>query len=165
MQEQLTDEHRKASALAQQLSDSEPGEERDAALADLDRLLTTHLTVEQQFLTPVLGRGFKGASEFKASTEFKASSEVVPDALPAALAALTHGGPDTDFPAATSMLVKALNEHVHHVEQDLFPLLGQDSSGGPTPSGTGEAMPPGEVAPGVTRDEVAEVEAEHKRGT
>lgn len=165
MLEQLVEEHHKATSLAEQLSASEPGAERDAALAELDRLLTTHLTTEQQLLATVLGQEFKGPTEFKAPAEVPASPEVVPDALRLALAALVNGGPDTDFAAATSALVQALNEHVHHTEQDLFPRW--EAGPADQPQGGGDesdALPPGEVAPNVTPDEVGEVQAEFERG-
>lgn len=168
MYEPLVEEHRQAVALAERLSASEPGAARDAVLAELDRLLSRHLAAEQQYLASALGQRFKAPSEFKAATEFKAAPEaatggVVSDALPPALAALVHGGPDTDVTAATSALVQALNAHVHHTEQDLFPLV----AGAEVPGGEeGEQdLPPADVARDVTPDEVAELEAEHERGT
>jgi Hemerythrin HHE cation binding domain len=151
--EQLVQEHREATALAEQLSNSEPGPDRDAALADLDRLFSKHLALEEQYLGPQLTQRFKAQAEF------------VPDAVPPAMAALVSGGPDVDVAAATSTLVQALQDHVEHTEQQLYPAVGQGDPGGEGGAEpAAEGMPPGEVAHDVAPQDVAEVAAEHERG-
>ena len=59
----LTEEHRKVEAMLAVLADSEPGDERESTVWELEEALSTHMLVEEQFVYPIVKEEL-GTEEF-----------------------------------------------------------------------------------------------------
>ena len=59
----LTEEHRKVEAMLAVLADSDPGDERESTVWELEEALSTHMLVEEQFVYPIVKEEL-GTEEF-----------------------------------------------------------------------------------------------------
>ena len=59
----LTQEHRKVEEMLAVLAESEPGEEREATVAELEDALRTHMLVEERYVYPIV-KDALGTKEF-----------------------------------------------------------------------------------------------------
>jgi len=113
--EHLMEEHRKAESLMQRLADSEEGPERDATLDELEEALRIHMTVEEQYIYPLVN---------SALDEEKAEEAEVEHALARdGLSNLRELRAAPGFGAAVAMLQGGIGHHVEEEEQEIFPQL------------------------------------------
>ena len=115
----LTHEHRKVEAMLAELADSEPGEEREATVTDLEDALRTHMLVEERYVYPIV-KADLGTDEFVG-----ASNEH--DLARAGLEALRNLTDQPGFGGAVEALAGGLHHHVDEEENRIFPAL-RDSS-------------------------------------
>lgn len=113
--EHLTQEHRMAQGLLDQLATSEEGSERMRMLSELESALSTHMAVEEQFLYPIVGEVMGADEEEGAETEH----DLVRDGLGKMRDLLDAPG----FAAAVDMVRAGINHHIEEEEQGIFPAL------------------------------------------
>ena len=111
----LTQEHRKVEAMLAVLADSEPGEEREDTVAELEDALRTHMLVEEQFVYPIV-KDDLGTEEFVgASNEHELTR--------AGLEELRNLIDQPGFGGAVEALAGGLHHHVDEEENQIFPAL------------------------------------------
>jgi hemerythrin-like domain-containing protein len=113
--EHLTSEHRKVEKMMRQLADTDPGDERDRLVAELDEALTIHMLVEEKFLYPIVSSKLDREKEAEAETEHALARDGL-----MTLHDLAHEG---GFGAAVDMLEAGVKHHVKEEEESLFPEL------------------------------------------
>lgn len=113
--EHLTEEHRKAEQLMQQLGASEPGAERDRLIGELEEALTVHMAVEEEFLYPIVAEVIGSEDAEEADAEHDLARD--------GLATLREMASQPGFGAAVDMLKGGIGHHVEEEEQELFPKL------------------------------------------
>ncbi len=112
--EHLTEEHRKAEALLEQLTTAEEGE-RAALLDQLTEALTTHMAVEERFLYPIIAEVIGEEDAEEANDEHDLARGGLADARER----LEEGA----FVAAIETLAAGIAHHVEEEEGELFPKL------------------------------------------
>ncbi len=113
--EHLTQEHRTAESLLSQLEDSEPGEERDRLIGELDDALRTHMAVEERFVYPIVRDTLGDDDADEADNEH----QLARDGLQQLQELSDEGG----FGAAVEMLKAGIQHHVEEEEGEMFPQL------------------------------------------
>ncbi len=113
--EHLTEEHRTAERLLDQLDNSEPGAERDRLVGELDTALRRHMAVEEQFLYPIVKEVIGEDDVTEAENEHELAREGLDN-----LADLADEG---GFGAVVEMLKAGIGHHVEEEENDMFPEL------------------------------------------
>ena len=113
--EHLTEEHRKVEQLLGMLAETEEGPERERALAELESSLSTHMSVEETFLYPIVTKVIGSEDEEEAEVEHGLARE--------GLAKLRELVAEPGFGAAVDMLTAGIGHHVKEEEQELFPQL------------------------------------------
>jgi len=116
----LTQEHRKAEALMEQLKESAAGETRDQLIVELTDALSTHMAVEEQFLYPIVTEVIGEETEAEAETEHGLARE--------GLAKLDQLRDQPGFGAALDMVKAGIAHHVEEEEQEVFPQLRQKAA-------------------------------------
>jgi iron-sulfur cluster repair protein YtfE (RIC family) len=113
--EHLTEEHRKAEQLMKMLLDSDEGAGREQTLAELQKALTKHMAVEEQFLYPIVKRTLGDEPAEEAENEHALARE--------GLDKLAELVSEPGFGAAVEMLQGGIGHHVREEEQEIFPKL------------------------------------------
>src|SRR4051812_28237518 len=113
--EHLSEEHRKAERLMEQLLRSEQGDERDKLIGELDKALDTHMRVEERFLYPIVAEAIDEDTEDEAEIEHSLARQ--------GLAKLQELGREPGFAAAVEMLQAGIGHHVREEESEIFPKL------------------------------------------
>jgi len=116
----LTQEHRKAESLLEQLGSSEPGPERDRLVDELTAAMSTHMAVEERFLYPIVVEVVDRESETEAEVEHDLARE--------GLVKLDQLRSEPGFGAAVDMVKAGIGHHVHEEEQEIFPKLRQKAA-------------------------------------
>jgi hemerythrin-like domain-containing protein len=111
----LTQEHRTAEGLLSQLEDTEPGDERDRLIAELDDALRTHMGVEERFLYPIVREAIGDDDAAEAENEHQLARD--------GLQQLTDLSDEGGFGAAVEMLKAGIQHHVEEEEGEMFPQL------------------------------------------
>jgi iron-sulfur cluster repair protein YtfE (RIC family) len=111
----LTEEHRKVEAMLAVLAESEPGEEREDTLAELEDSLRTHMLVEERYVYPIV-QSDVGTEEFVG-----ASNEH--DLTRSGLEELRNLVDQPGFGGAVEALAGGLHHHVDEEENQIFPAL------------------------------------------
>jgi iron-sulfur cluster repair protein YtfE (RIC family) len=111
----LTQEHREVEAMLAVLADSEPGDEREETVADLEDALRTHMLVEEHYVYPIVKEEL-GTDEFVGATNEH-------DLTRAGLAELRHLMKQPGFGGAVEALAGGLHHHVDEEENQIFPAL------------------------------------------
>lgn len=112
--EHLTEEHRKAERLLEQLTSAEEGQ-RAELLDQLTEALNTHMAVEERFLYPIIAEAIGEEDAEEANDEH----ELARGGLADARERLEEGA----FVAAIETLAAGIAHHVEEEEQELFPKL------------------------------------------
>src|SRR4051812_6107084 len=115
--EHLTQEHRKAEQLMDQLQGTDPGTRRDQLVAELTDALTTHMAVEERYLYPIVTEVLGAETETEAETEHGLARD--------GLAKLDELRAAPGFGAALDMVKAGIAHHVHEEEHEVFPQLRQ----------------------------------------
>jgi len=115
--EHLMQEHRRAEHMMQRLSESEPGQERERLVDELDDALSTHMLVEEQFLYPLVAKVIGGETREEAEVEHSLTRD--------GLMKLQDLSREPGFVAATEMLQAGVAHHVKEEEEEVFPELRQ----------------------------------------
>ena len=111
----LTQEHRKVEAMLAVLADSEPGDEREETVTELEVSLRTHMLVEERFVYPIV-KADLGTEEFVG-----ASNEH--DLARSGLEELRNLIDQPGFGGAVEALAGGLHHHVDEEENQIFPAL------------------------------------------
>jgi iron-sulfur cluster repair protein YtfE (RIC family) len=111
----LTEEHRKAEKLIDELESTEPGKRRDRLVGELTEALRKHMAVEEHFLYPLVQDVMGDEPE----TEAEVEHSLARDGL-AKLDELRHR---PGFGAALDMVKAGISHHVHEEESEIFPEL------------------------------------------
>ena len=111
----LTEEHRKVEAMLAVLADSDPGDERESTVWELEEALSIHMLVEEQFVYPIVKEEL-GTEEFVG-----ASNEH--DLTRSALEQLRNLIDQPGFGGAVEALAGGLRHHVDEEEKQIFPAL------------------------------------------
>jgi iron-sulfur cluster repair protein YtfE (RIC family) len=119
--EHLTEEHRKAEALVEQLANSDPGPQRETTLAELAESLSTHMAVEERFVYPIVVDVVGSEDEEGAENEHELTR--------AGLKKMQELVDAPGFGAAVDMVKAGLAHHVKEEEQEIFPKLRSDAAG------------------------------------
>jgi iron-sulfur cluster repair protein YtfE (RIC family) len=115
--EHLTEEHRKAEQLMEQLGLSEPGPDRSALIDELEEALAIHMAVEEQFLYPIVEEAIGSEEADEANAEHGLARQ--------GLGVLRTKASEPGFGAAVDMLKGGITHHVDEEENELFPQLRQ----------------------------------------
>jgi iron-sulfur cluster repair protein YtfE (RIC family) len=113
----LTKEHREVEGLLNSLAESEPGAGRNRLIEELDRSLSVHMLVEEQFVYPIVERVIDKESETEAEVEHSLARD--------GLTKLHELADEPGFGAAVDMLKAGIAHHVKEEEEELFPELRQ----------------------------------------
>jgi iron-sulfur cluster repair protein YtfE (RIC family) len=113
--EHLTEEHRKAERLMEQLEKTDPGSTRDRLVGELTDALRTHMAVEERFLYPIVVEAMGAEPETEAEVEHDLARE--------GLAKLTELRHEPGFGAALDMVKAGIAHHVEEEEHEIFPEL------------------------------------------
>jgi hemerythrin-like domain-containing protein len=116
----LTEEHRKVEAMLAVLAESEPGDERESIVFELEDALLTHMLVEEQFVYPIV-KDELGLDEFVG-----ASNEH--DLTRAGLEQLRNLVDQPGFGGSVEALAGGLHHHVDEEENEIFPALRDKAS-------------------------------------
>ena len=111
----LTQEHRKVEAMLAELADSEPGDEREESVADLEDALRTHMLVEERFVYPIV-QAELGTDQFVGANNEH-------DLTRAGLEELRNLIAQPGFGGAVEALAGGLHHHVDEEENQIFPAL------------------------------------------
>lgn len=111
----LTEEHRKAEKLLEQLAKSDAGPERNRLLDELDDALRTHMAVEELFLYPVACEVLDEDDVREANNEHSLARD--------GLQQMRELADEPGFGAAVEMVTAGIGHHVHEEESELFPEL------------------------------------------
>jgi len=117
--EHLEQEHRKVESLMDQLSESDPGEERDRMVQELTEALHIHMEVEERFLYPIVAQVAGQETEQEADIEHSLARE--------GLATINDLSKKPGFGAAVDMLKGGVGHHVEEEEKEIFPKLRADA--------------------------------------
>ena len=128
----LTEEHRKVEQLLGTLADSDEGPEREAALTELESSLSTHMSVEETFLYPIVTKVIGAEDELEAEVEHGLARD--------GLAKLRELVSEPGFGAAVDMVTAGIGHHVKEEEQELFPRLRAEASDQVRALGTPEEL-------------------------
>lgn len=112
----LISEHREAESLIDQISETDPGQERNRLLHELTEALHTHMKVEEQFLYPL-------AREVLADDEEVDEGNNEHDSAREVLERMYEIKDEPGFAGALDMLKAGLVHHHGDEEEDLFPVL------------------------------------------
>jgi len=113
----LTQEHRKAESMLEQLAQSDEGPQRERIVNELDDALRTHMTVEEMFLYPVAAKVVGSEQIQEAVNEHALARQ--------GLDALGQYEDEPGFGAAVDMVTAGIGHHVEEEESELFPQLRQ----------------------------------------
>jgi len=113
--EHLTEEHRKAEAMVEQLAQSSEGPERRRTLSELKEALSTHMAVEERFVYPIVEKAVGREEEQGAENEHELTR--------AGLQQMEDLVDEPGFGAAVESLKAGLAHHVDEEENDIFPKL------------------------------------------
>jgi iron-sulfur cluster repair protein YtfE (RIC family) len=116
----LTEEHRKVEGLLDQLADTEPGEERDDLVEQLEHSLGVHMAVEEHFVYPIV--------EDVAGAEARQEELAEHDLTRTGLAQLRELIDGPGFGAVVAMLQGGIGHHVEEEETELFPQLREEAA-------------------------------------
>src|SRR4051812_24058306 len=116
----LTEEHRKVENMLAELASSQPGEERDATVTELEEALQTHMALEERYVYPLVKENV-GAHEFTDATnehnDTRRGLQQVRDLVG-----------QSGFEAALKELATGIQHHVQEEEGEIFPKLRQDAA-------------------------------------
>jgi hemerythrin superfamily protein len=110
----LQTDHRVVERLLDVLADSEPGAERDTAVAELAASLSLHMQFEETEIYPLLA-AVDAEMEQEAENEHRLARE--------GLAKLQELAGEPGFGAAVEMLKGGITHHVEDEEGEVFPTL------------------------------------------
>jgi iron-sulfur cluster repair protein YtfE (RIC family) len=113
--EQLIEEHRQLEQLIGDLEVTTTADEREPILANLGEVLTTHMTVEEERVYPIVESRLGAYMAAKAQTEH--------DATRAELVKLTDVAQPSAFTAALANFKRHIANHVREEEHGMFPQL------------------------------------------
>jgi hemerythrin-like domain-containing protein len=116
----LTEEHRKVEGLLEQLADTEPGEERDELVEQLEHSLGVHMAVEEHFVYPIV--------EDVAGPEARQEELTEHDLTRTGLAQMRELIDGPGFGAVVAMLQAGIGHHVEEEETEVFPQLREEAS-------------------------------------
>jgi iron-sulfur cluster repair protein YtfE (RIC family) len=119
--EHLTEEHRKAERLMEQLEKTEPGPTRDRLVKELTDALTTHMAVEERFVYPIVVDMMGDEPETEAQNEHDLARQ--------GLVNLDELRGEPGFGAALEMVKAGITHHVEEEEHDIFPKLREKAAG------------------------------------
>jgi iron-sulfur cluster repair protein YtfE (RIC family) len=111
----LTQEHRKVETMLAVLADSEPGQEREETVGDLEDALRTHMLVEERYVYPIV-KSDLGTDEFVGANNEH-------DLTRAGLEELRNLMDQPGFGGAVEALAGGLHHHVDEEENQIFPAL------------------------------------------
>ena len=111
----LMEEHRKAMAMIEQLSQSQEGPQREATLQELTMALQKHMAVEERFIYPIV-QSTLGAEKAQGA---EAEHGLARDGLTKMQQLVDQPG----FEAAVDMVRAGIEHHVHEEEEQIFPEL------------------------------------------
>jgi iron-sulfur cluster repair protein YtfE (RIC family) len=111
----LTEEHRKVEAMLAELADSEPGQEREETVGDLEDALRTHMLVEERYVYPIVKTAIGTDDVVGANNEH--------DLARAGLEELRNLIDQPGFGGALEALAGGLHHHVDEEENQIFPAL------------------------------------------
>ena len=111
----LKADHREAKQLMTALADSEEGKERNAMAAELERALTLHMAIEEEYVYPLVAEKVGAEDEEEAEIEHGLARE--------GLAKLMSMVEMPGFGAAVEMLKGGILHHVEEEETELLPSL------------------------------------------
>jgi iron-sulfur cluster repair protein YtfE (RIC family) len=111
----LTEEHRKVEAMLAVLAESEPGDEREETVSELEDALRTHMLVEEHYVYPIV-KAELGTDEFVGATNEH-------DLARSGLEELRNLIDQPGFGGALEALAGGLHHHVSEEEQQIFPAL------------------------------------------
>ena len=111
----LTQEHRKVEAMLAVLADSEPGNEREDTVVELEDALETHMLVEERFVYPIV-KDALGTDEFVGANNEH-------DLTRAGLEEIRNLIEQPGFGGAVEALAGGLHHHVDEEENQIFPAL------------------------------------------
>jgi len=111
----LTQEHREAEALVEQLAETDPGQERNRLVDELTQALHQHMEVEEQFLYPIVRDELGKEDAFEGNIEHQLARE--------GLEKLHELRDKPGFAAALDMVKAGITHHVEDEEGEMFPEL------------------------------------------
>jgi iron-sulfur cluster repair protein YtfE (RIC family) len=116
----LTEEHRKVENMLAELASSQPGEEREETVTELEEALQTHMALEERYVYPLV-KETVGAEEFTDATkehnETRRALQQVRDLVD-----------QTGFEAAVEELAAGIQHHVQEEEGEIFPKLRENAA-------------------------------------
>jgi iron-sulfur cluster repair protein YtfE (RIC family) len=116
----LTQEHRKVEAMLAVLADSEPGDEREETVGELEDALQTHMLVEERYVYPIVKQDL-GTDEYVGATNEHQLTR-------AGLQELRNLVDEPGFGGAVEALSGGLHHHVDEEESQIFPALRDKSA-------------------------------------
>jgi len=118
--EHLTEEHRKVEDMLAELASSEPGEEREQTVTELEDALQTHMALEERYVYPLVKERV-GTEEFVDATKEH-------DATREGLQQVRDLVEQEGFEAAVGELASGIQHHVQEEEGEIFPKLRQEAA-------------------------------------
>ena len=128
----LTQEHRKVEAMLGVLAESQPGDDREQTVTDLEDALATHMAVEEKFVYPIVSATMGDSKESEAENEH--------DETRSGLEQLRILIADDGFTDAVATLADGLNHHVQEEETEIFPTLKREAAAELAKLGDPEAL-------------------------
>jgi len=113
--EHLTEEHRKVEGMLAELGSSEPGDEREQTVAELEDALQTHMALEERYVYPLVKENV-GTEEF---TDAQKEHGTTRQGLQQVRDLVDQDG----FEAAVRELASGIQHHVQEEEGEIFPEL------------------------------------------
>ncbi len=111
----LMEEHRKVEGMLGVLAESQPGDEREQLVTELEDALAIHMAVEEKFVYPIVTKTLGEEREAEAEKEHDQTRAGLQD-----LRALME---ESDISAVVTELAAGINHHVQEEENQTFPAL------------------------------------------